>query len=564
MNPIFRRLRALAAPTKPPVSKPPTERDVVHALPAPTISRVRASLTVDRIASVIGASENGDSTQLLALYRDVLAADDHIQCEFGKRLAAVLGDALQVIPFDKQDSADVRAAEAVRLMINHCTNWQAAISHLMKSALWPVTVALKIFTPAPSKSGLRFILHALEPVDFEQIDLKPRPPSETRGLWEGNVRLCTIRDDGWIERANPQPIDPEGYVVHRGNLLGLPDAWGGTFRSVLFWWLLGNMDRDWWARFLEKFGQPFLHGKTDTSQPGNLSLLQSAFALASRLGGLVTDRETEVEIKEAAIGSSVDAFERFHDYAARRISRAIVGQDLSGSSAPTGLGSGTAKLQGNVRDDLRQCDQSLLNSTLGAQLLRQFLALNGIPGRVPKLVWGGQDEDKAGLTGALLNALATAGLEPDDEALPVLSEKVGFTLRRKAAPEMAPPQMPRALSAGESQAVRGRLATFAAQAQIAGAIGVPASWLNPVRERLRALQTAVGDSTLSDAELMRFIDEMVEDMPELLDTMDVDALADVLEAGMGQGALSGVRAALHNREKTSAVVQAVSDRTPEP
>jgi phage gp29-like protein len=435
-------------------------------LPAPTAARGRASLTADFVAACLAAAEAGRPRELLSLYRDVLL-DSHVQAEFSKRALAVLGDPHQVIAFDKENAQDVAAAEAVRAMIHECENWLDGVGHLLKGALWPVVVLEKVFAPAPRGTGLRYVLRRLEPVDDAQLDLEQLSPLRLneliapRGLasdslaprrgergdemdaapdiWESNVRLWPVNESGYVRQSylDSQFLDPARHLVHRGHVLGLPDCWGGPMRSILFWWLLGTMDRAWWARFLEKFGTPFMVGRTNASDTASVTLLENAFALATRLGGLVVDHDTVIELEEANTQGGGEAFERFKLHANREISKLITGGDLSAEGKSTGLGSGVAALQGQVRQDIRQFDQARLAFTLSRQLFAQFLAINGLPGRAPKIVWGGESGEESRATADLLTGLHNAGFEPADEALAALSEKVGFTLQRKA-PEPRP------------------------------------------------------------------------------------------------------------------------------
>ena len=73
-------------------------------------------------------------------------------------------------------------------------------------------------------------------------------------------------------------VMPPGASGEPSLLTSVPDNWGGPMRSIIFWWLLGHMGRDWWARYLDKYGSPFVVGKydqgmsgTDTSAPSNIS-----------------------------------------------------------------------------------------------------------------------------------------------------------------------------------------------------------------------------------------------------------------------------------------------------
>ena len=72
------------------------------------------------------------------------------------------------------------------------------------------------------------------------------------------------------------------------------------------------------------------------------------------------------------------------------------------------------------------------------QLFKQYLRINGIPGRV-KLLWGSVGTEEKESLGTILVNLKQGGLEPADEALENISERLGFQVQR--SPD-APAQTP--------------------------------------------------------------------------------------------------------------------------
>jgi hypothetical protein len=78
----------------------------------------------------------------------------------------------------------------------------------------------------------------------------------------------------------------------------------------------------------------------------------------------------------------------------------------------------------------------------------------------------------------------------------------------------------------------------------ADVLGVPDSWLRPVRDLLAEIEAKAADKNLSDAELLAYLEDAQRRLPELFGEMDVTAFAEVLEAGMGAAAVEGVRDAI--------------------
>lgn len=398
-------------------------REDIPTHPVSTVSALMEppamALNMDagRILAVVSEAEAGSTRNLFSLYRDVILVDSHIQSEWTKRKLAVLGDTISVLPFDKKVAADVKTAEAVNSAITGCKAFKMACSHMMDSSLYPVAIVEKVY--APVQSG--YAIANLVPVPHHLLD------------WTaGKLQIFDVDPvTGFIMGTKHDP-DPSRYIVHKGNLLTAPDNWGGPMRSILFWWLLSAMSREWWSRFLDRYGSPFLVGKFADTEGKNL--LERAFSMATRLGGIVCSRDTSIEIQKVSTNDSGDAYEKFLSICQREKSKLIIGQTLSSEAQPTGLGSGVSSLQGAVRDDIRKFDAMMLSDTLIHQLITQFCQINNLPGRIPKIVWGSQSNEDIRSIGTLLQSFAAAGMELSDAGITQMSENTGYSLQRRAAP----------------------------------------------------------------------------------------------------------------------------------
>lgn len=450
-------------------------------------------LDVDRLHDILRQAEGGDTRQLFALYRDVILGDTHVQTEFTKRKLAVLGEAQSIRPRKKKDAADDAAAVFIDDYLDGVKGWLRSLAHLLDSVLWPVSLLEKVYR---ATSDGRYVLDRLIPVPDQLLDYST-----------GALMIRDTDEAGNVLGTTHAP-DPARYIIHRGHLLTMADNWGGPMRSILFWWLLGNMDRDWWARFLDRYGSAFMVGKYDPSDNDSRSVLERAFALATKLGGLVVTKSTEIEIKQAATLSSGEAFEKFHTISRREISKLILGQTLSAEAQATGMGSGVAKGQESVRNDFKQLDCRLLAETLEDQLFGQVLKINGVAGRVPRIGWGGESAEEAKATGELLGNLSQAGLEADDAALETISDRVGFGVRRSARPAM-PMALP-ALSALAAPVPRLLLSSHDATDAIAQASA--AALAQGFRGSLAPIRRMIEEST-SAADLQRRILEGYPDWP---------------------------------------------------
>ncbi len=386
-------------------------------------SSFTGGLDVDRVVSIIRLSEQGNSSQFWQLCRDVVLQDAHIQATLFQRKNAVLGDEIMVTPWDKKNKADVEAADAAELMLRHTPSLFSSNSHLMDAVLFPLSIVEKVFAPADPnvpELGRRFVISDLVPVPYRLI-----------GWDQDGAPIVLDRENvsGFIQAP---PLDPARYVLHRGHTLTSPDRFGGPMRSIFFLWLLSASATTWWARFLSRYGSPFMVGKTDSADDKDRRVLEAAISFATQLGGLVLSGDSSIEIKEAAKDSG-DGFEKFKSHCRREISRLILGQTLSSETSATGLGSGTADLQGDVRDDIRKFDARCLGETIRHQIVAQWLILNGYSGRPPLISFSGDTTDEVKRFSELLSLLPAAGLELTDDGVQMAGERLGLPVQRKTS-----------------------------------------------------------------------------------------------------------------------------------
>lgn len=391
-------------------------------------SEIASSLDVDRAADIIRAAQEGQLEDLFALYRDIIITHSHLQGRFAERKEAVVGDALNIQPFKKGDAADTVAAKVIDDQVRMLKSWETACLHLLDSTLYPVAVVEKVF----QKSG-RLVEGV--PIQYELKELVP-VPHELLDHRDGCLKLRVTDAEG-RPTGQTVTIDESRYIIHRGHTLSMPDNWGGPLRSLVFWWLLGTMDREWWARFLDKYGMPFLVGKYDQADDASRSIMERAFSLATKLGGLVVSRETDVELKQAATSDAGEAFQTFHRVANEEISKLILGQTLSSDAKGNGLSDGGATDQAEIRQDKRQADSRRLGATLRHQLFEQILRYNGLAGRAPMAIWGAVSIAEMKATADWLQSLRQGGLRVADAGLTTLSERFGLPIERDPSPQAA-------------------------------------------------------------------------------------------------------------------------------
>jgi phage gp29-like protein len=398
----------------------------------PTHSRPRVSerhappgtlawLDADTMAAILQEAEDGYLERLMALYRDIMV-DSHLQGEFNKRKLAVLKELPSISPADRDDPEALRAAAAVRAMWDGLKGKREALTHLLDSALYPVSLVRKQFRAVSGAGGLRYRLEKLEPVPHHLLDCR-----------DGCLKVRDVSADGRPLDTYHAPSAAE-YIIHRGHLLtNFPDKWGGPMRAVVFWFLFKTMNREWWARFLDRFGSPFLVGKYDDGDDRSRSELATAFSQATRIFGLTIPAGSSVEMMQSASATAGDAFLAFAEHANAELSKLIVGQTMTTTASSNGMSGAQAEVHAAVRDDIAAFDAMALAETLRDDLFDQYLTINGNFAARPAVTFGGQAVADATATSALLTSLAGAGWEPGEEAREHLSRTAGFPVVKRAA-----------------------------------------------------------------------------------------------------------------------------------
>ena len=219
----------------------------------------------------------------------------------------------------------------------------------------------------------------------------------------------------------------------------MKDNWGGPGRCILGWYLLRQLGRDWFGRFMERYGSPFPVGKTNVQDPQSVLFLQAAFSTATKIGGLVIGQDDQIELQSAVVQGGAEGHALWIKTCNDAISFAITG--YKSGSQPAGINAGESDQSESIRSDVRIFDGKKLAETLEKQPFARLLQFNGLAGRV-RVVLGGLSAEDSAEFATLLKTMSDAGYQAADESLPVVEEKTGMKWERKAAAQPDATQRP--------------------------------------------------------------------------------------------------------------------------
>ena len=210
---------------------------------------------------------------------------------------------------------------------------------------------------------------------------------------------------------------------------------GGAMLHILAWpWAAMNFSMDWFLNFAQLFGQPirWANYSPDMDEVDEAKLELMLQNMGTSAWGMFPEG-VSMELKESVSRAQDNPQLALIEFANKAARNLILRQTLTSDVGEKGSGSmALGKVHDRVLDDVKLGCGRWVCLTLN-QLIRYIAVLNfGNAELLPEAKVIVPDEDESVSTSTSLANLSTAGLEPDDEALPVVSEKMGYKVRRKA------------------------------------------------------------------------------------------------------------------------------------
>lgn len=315
-------------------------------------------MSPDRLANALRAADDGDLYMQHRIFSDMEERDPHLYAEINKRKLALLKINWRIEPPRNANAKEKADAE-----------WLAEVLNDSVDPLEDVILAL-----------MDGVGHGFAPIEmtWEKQDqyLLPRyvpQPQEWFQLNQARTALH-LRDSS----ADGAPLTPFGWVLHtHGKAKTGYQARMGLYRVCAWPFVYKAYGMSDFAEFLETFGLPIITGKyfAGASEEEKASLMRAVTALGHSARAVMPS-EMQLEISKITGSGDSTPHMSMMTYCDASVSKAILGQTLSATAQSTGLGSGVADLQSEVRDDILRADAREVSGTITRDILYPMLALN--------------------------------------------------------------------------------------------------------------------------------------------------------------------------------------------
>ena len=446
-------------------------------------------VTLKDIQNAIRMAELGETYFMFALFRDMTQNDAHLQAEIGKRVMSFMGQAENVEPYDRKNTADQIAAEVIEDMRENCENWDEGSVHLALGHIWPVSGSEKIFLPAADfadasdfRHPVTWGLHKLHPIPWPlytykvaywnvgQIGGSPQdmltmqgaqigtgalpinnPPGNTTytGItgqendvllwnpqdWNPDLRFYGTMPNGMIDWTLATGYKPNKlhHVIHSAQVAtsGMRDNFGATMRALIPLWFYKRNLLDWYMQSMERYGAPFVVANANMSNKNVSDVLTKAFNQASVLRALLLPAGVKVQLEQAQTSGMSDGFAKAIEVLNMEETKAVLGITMATSNKGNGLsgGSGQADLQGDVKEEWSMFDRRKYCTMQRKQICNQYLRMNGYPGRV-RMVRGGVSAQQQALVAKTYLQLYQSGWRVTEESAQKMSNIFAMDLER--------------------------------------------------------------------------------------------------------------------------------------
>jgi phage gp29-like protein len=337
-----------------------------HAISAPSLSTMRSVYTsaVSRdmnprkLAAILRGAESGDVLSYLELAEQMEEKDLHYLSVLGTRKRAV--SQLDIEVEDADESPEAKACGDL------LRDW------LKRETLQPEL--FDVLDAVGKGYSMSEIVWEMSAKEWRPATLSWTDPRFFR-LDMVDLRTPLLYVDGGQYEMAP----PFKFVSHvHPSKSGLPIR-SGLARPAAWAWMFKNYSMKDWVAFAEVYGLPIRVGKygPGATDDERAILLRGVQSIGSDAAAIIPDSMT-IEFIESKSGQSDGAlFRELADFCDQQMSKAVLGQTATTDAIAGGHAVGREHQL--VRDDIKQADAVLIQSTLNRDIARPMVMLNRGP-----------------------------------------------------------------------------------------------------------------------------------------------------------------------------------------
>lgn len=290
----------------------------------------------EEIARALRDAEDGDMHAQADLFEHMEEADGALSGFMQTRRNAPLGLRWSIIASDESAKAK-SVAKYVHEVVTRIRNFRSGLIH-MQDAVGKGMSALEIdWNKKKTVDAIRWI--------------HPK-----RYNYSYNEDIFRVLPDEEVQRHEPVIPPPGKVIIHRTQMrIGHP-ARAGVLRVLVMYFLFRNYSMTDWSIYSEIFGMPLRIGKypAGASAPDKAELKAALVELGTDASAIFSEK-VAVEFA-AAVDRGVQPYEALYDACERQMAFATLGQQLTNTAQPTGIGSGLGSVHQMVRQDLLEFD----------------------------------------------------------------------------------------------------------------------------------------------------------------------------------------------------------------
>ena len=516
-----------------------------------------ADLTPQKLTSQLGEFEAGFIGNLARTIDAMEVRDDVLAAVVPKTKAAVSRHDWDILTISTKDPAEAKLATRQQEVLERFYNELKVTSALDQDELGGVRLLINQLLSAHSA---RYSVH--------HIVWSHIPKGYTARMIQVPLWFCENTEGRMRFIQEPYgtygvDMTPGAWLVAKGGNRGIACAVA---------WMYKHLPLRDWLIYCSRHGMPGFEGITDAAYgSAEWNALLDALEAAASEFAWAHNRSSEIKTIDFSAQGQLP-----HPPLVERMDRAMTaiwrGADLSTISSGSGAGRG-ASLQGEEADIIESDMCAWVSETLQLKLDRMILDLVFGP-NVPALAYFNlsgpqQDTTEQDLK---IDDFAIAHGHPvsrqqfaerynrpvpdqDDEDDALLTAPAG-------TPTPSVPEAPPVPDPNQDTTAANETNISAVNRTFVDRLGIPPGWLAPVQDLIEELVARAEDTTITDDELLGFIQQAARRAPEVFKDMDIQALADVFEAAMGSAAVEGVRDALRAKSVSLTTSNAFNPKQP--